>query len=129
MTTIAQLLNTKGNQIWSVKPEATIFEALEIMSEKEIGALLVMEGEKLMGIFSERDYARNVILKGKSSKNTLVGELMTKKVFFIDSEKTINDCMAIMTIKHVRHLPIIENDKVIGIVTFFDKFFAKSKDD
>ena len=120
MTTIAQLLNTKGNQIWSVKPEATIFEALEIMSEKEIGALLVMEGEKLMGIFSERDYARNVILKGKSSKNTLVGELMTKKVFFIDSEKTINDCMAIMTIKHVRHLPIIENDKVIGMVTIGD---------
>ena len=120
MTTIAQLLNTKGNQIWSVKPEATIFEALEVMSEKEIGALLVMEGEKLMGIFSERDYARNVILKGKSSKNTLVGELMTKKVFFIDSEKTINDCMAIMTIKHVRHLPVIENDKVIGIVTIGD---------
>ena len=74
MTTIAQLLNTKGNQVWSVRPEATIFEALEIMSEKEIGALLVMEGEKLMGIFSERDYARNVILKGKSSKNTLVRE-------------------------------------------------------
>ena len=90
------------------------------MSEKEIGALLVMEGEKLMGIFSERDYARNVILKGKSSKNTLVGELMTKKVFFIDSEKTINDCMAIMTIKHVRHLPVFENDKVIGIVTIGD---------
>ena len=97
MTTIAQLLNTKGNQVWSVRPEATIFEALEIMSEKDIGALLVMEGEKLIGIFSERDYARNVILKGKSSKNTLVGELMTKKVFFIYSEKTINDCMAIMT--------------------------------
>ena len=120
MTTIAQLLNTKGNQIWSVKPKATIFEALEIMSEKEIGALLVMEGEKLMGIFSERDYARNVILKGKSSKNTLVRELMTKKVFFMDSEKTINDCMAIMTIKHVRHLPVFENDKVIGIVTIGD---------
>ena len=77
MTTIEQLLNTKGNQVWSVKPEATIFEALEIMSEKEIGALLVMEDGKLTGIFSERDYARKVILKGKSSKETLVEELMT----------------------------------------------------
>jgi len=120
MTTIAQLLNTKGNQIWSVKPEATIFEALEIMSEKEIGALLVMEGEKLMGIFSERDYARNVILKGKSSKNTLVGELMTKKVFYIDSQKTINDCMAMMTAKRIRHVPVIDDNQVMGIVTIGD---------
>ena len=120
MITIEQLLNNKDDQIWSVEPKTSIFEALIIMSDKEIGALLVMEGEKLMGIFSERDYARNVILKGKSSKNTLVGELMTKKVFFIDSEKTINDCMAIMTIKHVRHLPVFENDKVIGIVTIGD---------
>ena len=120
MTTIAQLLNTKGNQIWSVEPKATIFKALEIMSEKEIGALLVMEDGKLTGIFSERDYARKVILKGKSSKETLVGELMTKKVFYIDPKKTINDCMAIMTDKHVRHLPVIENDKVIGIVTIGD---------
>ena len=120
MTTIAQLLNAKGDQIWSVEPKATIFEALEIMSEKEIGALLVMEDGKLTGIFSERDYARKVILKDKSSKETPVGELMTKKIFFIDSEKTINDCMAIMTIKHVRHLPVIENDKVIGIATIGD---------
>ena len=120
MTTIAQLLNTKGNQVWSVKPEATIFEALEIMSEKEIGALLVMEGEKLMGIFSERDYARNVILKGKSSKNTLVGELMTKKVFYIDSQNTINDCMAMMTAKRIRHVPVIEDNQVVGIVTIGD---------
>ena len=120
MTTIAQLLNSKGNQIWSVEPKATIFEALEIMSEKEIGALLVMEDGKLTGIFSERDYARKVILKGKSSKETLVGELMTKKVFYIDSQKTINDCMAMMTAKRIRHVPVIEDNQVVGIVTIGD---------
>ena len=120
MTTIAQLLNNKGNQVWSVKPKATIFEALEIMSEKEIGALLVMEDGKLTGIFSERDYARKVILKGKSSKETQVGELMTKKVFYIDSQKTINDCMAMMTAKRIRHVPVIEDNQVMGIVTIGD---------
>ena len=120
MTTIAQLLKTKGDQIWSVEPKATIFEALEIMSEKEIGALLVMEDGKLTGIFSERDYARKVILKGKSSKETPVGELMTKKVFYIDSQKTINDCMAMMTAKRIRHVPVIEDNQVMGIVTIGD---------
>ena len=120
MTTIAQLLNAKGKQIWSVEPKATIFEALEIMSEKEIGALLVMEDGKLTGIFSERDYARKVILKGKSSKETPVGELMTKKVFYIDPQKTTNDCMAMMTAKRIRHLPVIEDNQVMGIVTIGD---------
>tara|TARA_B100000953_G_C17752621_1_gene336183 strand:+ start:52 stop:486 length:435 start_codon:yes stop_codon:yes gene_type:complete len=120
MTTIAQLLNTKGDQIWSVEPKATIFEALEIMSEKGIGALLVMEDGKLKGIFSERDYARKVILKGKSSKETPVGELMTKKVFYIDPQKTTNDCMAMMTAKRIRHVPVIEDNQVMGIVTIGD---------
>ena len=120
MITIEHLLKNKEKQIWSVEPKISIFEALKIMSDKEIGALLVIEDEKLVGIFSERDYARKVILKGKSSKNTQVGELMTKKVLYIDPEKTINDCMGIMTDKHVRHLPVIENDKVIGMVTIGD---------
>ena len=120
MTTIAQLLNTKGNQVWSVEPKATIFKALEIMSEKEIGALLVMEDGKLTGIFSERDYARKVILKGKSSKETQVGELMTKKVFYMDPQKTINDCMAMMTAKRIRHVPVIKDNQVMGIVTIGD---------
>ena len=120
MTTIAQLLNAKGKQIWAVEPKATIFEALEIMSEKEIGALLVMEDGKLKGIFSERDYARKVILKGKSSKETPVGELMTKKVFYIDPQKTTNDCMAMMTAKRIRHVPVIEDNQVMGIVTIGD---------
>ena len=120
MTTIAQLLNTKGNQVWSVEPKATIFKALEIMSEKEIGALLVMENGKLTGIFSERDYARKVILKGKSSKETPVGELMTKKVFYMDPQKTINDCMAMMTAKRIRHVPVIKDNQVMGIVTIGD---------
>ena len=120
MTTIAQLLNAKGKQIWLVEPKATIFEALEIMSEKGIGALLVMEDGKLKGIFSERDYARKVILKGKSSKETPVGELMTKKVFYIDPQKTTNDCMAMMTAKRIRHVPVIEDNQVMGIVTIGD---------
>ena len=120
MTTIAQLLNAKGKQIWSVEPKATIFQALEIMSEKGIGALLVMEDGKLKGIFSERDYARKVILKGKSSKETPVGELMTRKVFYIDPQKTTNDCMAMMTAKRIRHVPVIEDNQVMGIVTIGD---------
>ena len=120
MTTIAQLLNAKGKQIWSVEPKATIFQALEIMSEKGIGALLVMEDGKLKGIFSERDYARKVILKDKSSKETPVGELMTKKVFYIDPQKTTNDCMAMMTAKRIRHVPVIEDNQVMGIVTIGD---------
>ena len=120
MHTISQLLESKGYDIWSVAPQATAYEALQIMSKKDVGALLVIDEGKLVGIFSERDYARKVILKGKSSKDTSVGELMTDVVFSIDPQDTIQDCMALMTTKHIRHLPVIKNERLIGIVTIGD---------
>jgi len=121
MHTIGQLLESKGYDIWSIAPQAPAYEALQIMSERNVGALLVIDDEgKLVGIFSERDYARKVILKGKSSKDTTVGELMTDVVFSIDPQDTIQDCMALMTTKRIRHLPVIKNERLIGIVTIGD---------
>ncbi len=121
MHTIGQLLESKGYDIWSIAPQTPAYEALQIMSEKDVGALLVIDDEeKLVGIFSERDYARKVILKGKSSKDTSVGELMTDVVFSLDPQDTIQDCMALMTTKHIRHLPVIKNKRLIGIVTIGD---------
>jgi len=120
MHTISQLLESKGYDIWSIAPQAPAYEALQIMSKKDVGALLVIDEGKLVGIFSERDYARKVILKGKSSKDTSVGELMTDVVFSIDPQDTIQDCMALMTTKHIRHLPVIKNERLIGIVTIGD---------
>jgi CBS domain-containing protein len=118
--TVRQILQSKGGNIWSVGPHATVFEALVLMEEKDIGAVLVVEGEKLVGIFSERDYARKVILKGRSSKDTLVGELMTSDVFYVNPNQTIDECMALMTNRHFRHLPVLDNDKLVGIITVGD---------
>ncbi|MHC4351729.1 MAG: CBS domain-containing protein [Planctomycetota bacterium] len=120
MTYVRQLLKTKGNEIWSIVPQATVYEALQIMSEKDVGALLVVDKENLVGIFSERDYARKVILKERSSKDTTVGELMTREVLYIEPQSTVEDCMALMTAKRVRHLPVLENERLIGIVTIGD---------
>ena len=116
MHTVRQILQSKGSDIWSIEPQETAFRALQIMAEREIGVLLVIEGEKLVGIFSERDYARKVILKGKSSKETSVAELMTQEVYYIDPDATMEDCMALMTAKQIRHLPVLENEK-LRIVT------------
>jgi CBS domain-containing protein len=107
--TIGQLLEAKGKDIWSISPHVTVFEALRIMAKKDIGALLVIDQEKLVGIFSERDYVQKVILKGKSSKKTNVGELMTTDVFYIGPKNTLNECMAVMTANHIRHMPVLEN--------------------
>ncbi len=120
MHTISQLLESKGYDIWSITPKAPAYEALQIMSEKDVGALLVIDEGKLVGIFSERDYARKVILRGKSSKDTSVCELMTDAVFSIAPQNTLQDCMALMTTKHIRHLPVIKNERLIGIVTIGD---------
>jgi CBS domain-containing protein len=120
MTYVEQLLKTKGNEIWSIHPQATVYEALQIMSEKDVGALLVLDKGNLVGIFSERDYARKLILKGRFSKDTTVGELMTREVLYIESQSTIEHCMALMTAKRVRHLPVLENERLIGIVTIGD---------
>ena len=120
MRTIEQLLQVKGSDIWSIEPQTTAYNALQIMAEKNVGALLVMEKGKLMGIFSERDYARKVILKEKSSKNTSVGELMTREVIYINADSTLEESMALMTVKHIRHLPVLKNNQLIGIVTLGD---------
>ncbi len=118
--TIRQLLNKKGNQVWAIAPDATVYQALELMAEKDIGAVLVMEGDQLQGIFSERDYARRCILHNRKSKETLVKDLMTANVITIAPSASIDDAMALMTKHHIRHLPVVENDKVVGVISIGD---------
>jgi len=118
-TTVRQLLVRKP-EIYSVAPGTTVFEALRLMAEKNIGALLVLEQGALAGIFSERDYARKVILQGKSSRDTRVDEIMTSKVFCVEPERTAGECMALMTDKHVRHLPVMEAGRVAGVISIGD---------
>ena len=117
---IGQLLQVKGSQIWSIEPQAAAYRALQIMAEKNVGALLVIDRDQLVGIFSERDYARKVILKGKSSKETSVSQLMTPQVFYINTNDTLEECMALMTAKHIRHMPVLDNKQLVGIVTLGD---------
>ncbi len=114
---VSQILKTKGNKIWSIAPQETAYKALQLMSEKNLGALLVIDRGKVVGIFTERDYARKVILKGKSSKTTPVSELMTKEVLYVDPETSVENCMSLMTEKFVRHLPVMKKKKLVGVVT------------
>ena len=120
MLTVRDVLKTKKQDIWTITPQSTAYRALEIMADKNIGALMVIDDDQLVGIFSERDYARKVILKGKSSKVTTVEELMTTPVFSIEPEKSVEKCMALMTVTHHRHLPVMEKGKLIGIVSLGD---------
>lgn len=120
MNFVRQILKTKGDKIWSIAPRETAYKALQIMSEENLGCLLVIDKGKVVGIFTERDYARKVILKGKSSKTTPVSELMTKEVLFVDPGTSVEDCMALMTEKCVRHLPVMEKKKLVGVVTVGD---------
>ena len=120
MYTVRHLLQSKGNRIWSVAPSATVYEALELMAAQNIGALLVLEGDQTIGIFTERDYARKVVLKGKSSKTATVGELMTTEVLYVNPDDTIENCMALMTEKRARHLTVLENGKLAGVVSIGD---------
>ena len=120
MKTVQQLLESKRYSVVSVAPSSTVLEALKVMAEKEIGAVIVIDGEHLVGIFSERDYARKVVLQGKSSKDTPVREIMTDKVVCVRPEQTIDDCMGLMTDKRIRHLPVLEHKKVIGVISIGD---------
>jgi CBS domain-containing protein len=120
MRLVREILQSKGHDIWSIRPEASVFDAVKMMSERSVGALLVMEGEKMVGIITERDYARKVILAGKSSKQTEVKDIMTQRVLWVAPERTIEECMALMTDKKVRHLPVVENTQVVGIVSIGD---------
>ncbi len=120
MKTIRDLLQAKGHDIWSIGPDATVYEALERMADKNVGALMVISSGKLVGILSERDYARKVILKGRFSKETPVREVMTEKVSFACPDDTIEECLALMTEIHLRHLPIFEGERLIGVVSIGD---------
>ena len=120
MKTVQQLLESKRHSLISVVPSATVLEALKVMAEKEIGAVVVLEDGHLVGIFSERDYARKVVLQGKASKDTPVREIMTDQVVCVRPEQTIEDCMGLMTDKRIRHLPVLEHKKVIGVISIGD---------
>lgn len=120
MTTVKQLLQTKGHNIWTTTPDISVYDALKLMAEKNVGALVVLEGENLIGIVSERDYARMTILKEDFSMATPVSEIMTRKVIGIRPEQTIEECMALMTDKHIRHLPVFADDQLVGIVSIGD---------
>ncbi len=118
--TIREVLKRKGQEVWSIAPDSTVYRAIEMMADKRVGALVVLDGDKLAGIVSERDYARKVILKGRSEKETQVREIMTSPVISVEPHQSVDECMRIITDNRVRHLPVVENDKLIGIVSIGD---------
>jgi len=118
--TVRLVLKQKGQNVWAVSPEACVYDAIEIMSEKYVGALMVVYEGKLVGVVSERDYARKVILQGRSSKETQVKEIMTSPAIFVTPDQTVEDGMRIMTDKHIRHLPVVEDGKILGVVSIGD---------
>ena len=120
MKKVKDILATKGCDVWSIEPGAWVYDAMKLMADKGIGALLVMEGQKLVGIISERDYARKIILQGRASRSTEVREIMTSRVFYTEPERNIEECMALMTEKRIRHLPVIEAGQVSGVISIGD---------
>ena len=125
MQTIRKILSEKGSAVWNTTPGATVYEALQLMADKDVGALPVMEGDRLVGIFSERDYARKVILHGKASRDTQVREIMTSRVVYIPPSMTVEEGLALMTDKRIRHLPVMEGGRLIGLVSIGDLVKAK----
>lgn len=120
MKTVKEILDLKGHDIWSVHADNSVFDAVKMMADKGVGSLLVMDGDKLVGIITERDYARKIILEDKSSKQSTVGEVMTRKVLCVSPERTIDECMALMTDKRARHLPVVDHKQVIGVLSIGD---------
>jgi CBS domain-containing protein len=120
MTAVRHILDRKGHQVWSVHPDETVYDAIKMMADKDVGALVVLDASKIVGIVTERDYARNVFLKGRVSPQTLVGEIMARNVICVEPDKSIEECMAIMTAKRVRHLPVIGGGELLGIVSIGD---------
>ncbi len=120
MQTIRKILSEKGREVWSTTPTSTVYDALQLMANKDVGALPVIDGGKLVGIFSERDYARKVILLGKTSKKTLVREVMTPHVFFVTLDMTNEQALALMSAKRIRHLPVMEDEEMVGMISIGD---------
>ena len=120
MKSLKQLISAKGSQVYCIGPDAKVIEALQLMAQKDIGALVVLEGEKLVGVISERDYARKVILHGRSSQDVRVREIMTSEVITVDPTRTVEECMALVTQKRIRHLPVTEGNSLIGVVSIGD---------
>jgi CBS domain-containing protein len=121
MKAVRHILDQKGHQVWSVRPGDTVFDAIKLMADKDVGALMVLDGAKIVGIVTERDYARNVFLKGRGSPQTLVGEVMACNVACVKPENTVDESMAIMTARRVRHLPVISDDhELLGIISIGD---------
>ncbi len=118
--TISEILSHKGTNVWSVSPAATVFDAIQIMAAKNVGALLVTEGDKLVGIISERDYTRKVILKGKASKQTAVREILSDHVIHVTPGHTVEECLRLMTDHRIRHLPVLEESRIVGVVSIGD---------
>ena len=120
MNTVSHLLHGKGHEVWSIGPDASVYDAIHLMAEKGIGALVVLQGELLVGIISERDYARDVVLKDRSSKETLVREIMSGKVVYAEPDQTVDECLAVMTEKRIRHLPVMVGDQMLGRISMGD---------
>jgi CBS domain-containing protein len=118
--TVSQLLDKKGHEIWSVTPDASVYDAVKLMADKETGCLLVLDGSRVVGMISERDYTRKVILEGRASKDTAVSEIMSDRVVCASPEHTIEECMALMTDKRIRHLPVMDGDDLLGLVSIGD---------
>lgn len=120
MKLIKHILNAKGQDTWTISPEEPVYQALQMMAEKNVGALVVMKDDQVIGIISERDYARKIILRGKSSRETLVREIMTSPAICVTSDKTVEQCLSLMTDKHIRHLPVVDDGKLVGVVSVGD---------
>jgi CBS domain-containing protein len=118
--TIDAILNQKSGEIFSITPNATVFEAIEMMDSKNVGALLVMDGKKLVGMFSERDYTRKIVLRGKRSRETKVAEIMSTNLTVTHSREPVEKCLRLMTDKRIRHLPVLDGDKVVGVISIGD---------
>ncbi len=119
-TTVEEILQQKGREVWTISPKATVMEALKLMDEKHIGALVVTHDDQVVGIISERDYARKVILRGKSSINTHVKEIMTEKVYYVSPKSTAEECLILTTQQSIRHLPVLDNGKLVGLISIGD---------
>jgi CBS domain-containing protein len=120
MQTVQQLLDEKGHEVWSISPDAQVYDAVSLMAEKAIGALMVIESGRVVGLVSERDYARKVVLKGRFSRDTQVRDIMTTRVVYAHLEQTVEECMAILTDQRVRHLPVMEQGQLVGIISIGD---------